>query len=263
MITESLAPQSDSNPFLAEIHRLRSQVEAKQQLLNYVCHELRGPLHLARLCLGSALSTSGLTAQCREELDLADKSLGRAAGMTSDLLDATRIDRGVLTIAPRAIDARAVVEDVVAATRRVAAHAARRLVATIAADVPPVLADPERVRQIVGNLIDNAFKFSPRDSTVHVVVTRSKRSAAHVEIAVMDQGDGVDLATADRLFERFHQAPSRHSHKGIGLGLYICRELVRRQGGDIWVQNRPTGGARFAFTLPVAAPATAHAVGAR
>jgi len=63
-----------ANALLAEIHRLRSQVDAKQQLLNYVCHELRGPLHLARLCLDSALATADLTPQCREELGLADMS---------------------------------------------------------------------------------------------------------------------------------------------------------------------------------------------
>lgn len=261
MNIEPTTPSSDTSPFLAEIHRLRSQVEAKQQLLNYVCHELRGPLHLARLCLGSALSTSDLTQQCRAELDLADKSLDRAAGMTADLLEATRIDRGILTIAPRPLDVGAVVDDVVAATRRVAAHTDRRLEVTIAADLPDAVADPERVRQIVGNLIDNALKFSPRDSTVRIAVTRPKHSPSYVEIAVMDEGDGVDLATADRLFERFHQAPSPYSHKGIGLGLYICRELVRRHGGEIWVQNRPTGGARFAFTLPVVAePAMAPAI---
>ncbi len=233
---------AEPNPFVAEIHRLRSQVHAKQQLLNYVCHELRGPLHVARLCLGSALSTSDLPPQCREELDLADVSLGRAAGMAGDLLDAHRIDHGVLAVAPRAIDTGAIVEEVVAAARRVARHRCRRLEPTVATDVPPVLADPERLRQVVGNLIDNALKFSPANTTVRVAVARSTRAPGHVEVAVADEGQGVDLATAERLFERFHQAPSPHSRKGIGLGLYICRELVRRQGGEIWVENRSEGG---------------------
>lgn len=246
--TDSSTP--NSNPFLAEIHRLRSQVDAKQQLLNYVCHELRGPLHLARLCLGSALSTSDLPAQCREELDLADVSLGRAAGMAGDLLDAHRLDHDVLTVTPRPVDVGALVTDLVAAVRRVAHHRARRLVVAVGDGTPWVDADAERIRQIVGNLIDNALKFSPAGTTVRVHVAPAPRAPGRVEIAVADEGHGVDLATAERLFERFHQAPSPQSRNGIGLGLYLCRQLVRRHGGDIWVENRPEGGARFAFTLP-------------
>ncbi len=241
---------TDPNPFLAEIRRLRSQIAAKQQILNYVCHELRGPLSVARLCLGSALSAAELTPECREDLGLADHSLDRVAGMTGDLLDATRIDHGVLVVTLHQIDVGAAVADIVAATSRVARHRSRRLALTVAADLPRVCADPERLRQIVGNLIDNALKFSPEGTTVTVALARSTRVPDHVEIAVMDEGHGVDPATAERLFERFHQAPSPHSRKGIGLGLYLCRELVRRQGGDIWVENRPEGGARFAFTLP-------------
>jgi signal transduction histidine kinase len=94
---------------------------------------------------------------------------------------------------------------------------------------------------------------------VRVTVDRSPRAPGHVEIAVVDEGHGVDLATAERLFERFHQAPSPHSRKGIGLGLYLSRELVRRQGGDIWVENVAGAGARFAFTLPVATAVAAAA----
>jgi len=239
--------------FLAEIRRLRAQIDAKQQLLNTICHELRGPLHVARLCLDNALSAPELTPECREEIGLADMSLGRAAGMAGDLLEATRIDHGGLTVSPRALDVGALVEETVAAASRVARRRSCRLVATIADGVPLVMADPERVRQIVSNLIDNALKFSPLDTTARVTVIPSPRSAGHVEIAVVDEGHGVDLATAERLFERFHQAPSPHSRKGIGLGLYLCRDLVRRQGGDIWVENVAGAGARFAFTLPVAA----------
>lgn len=242
----------DLEHFLEEIRRLRSQVDAKQQLLNTVCHELRGPLHLARLCLGSALAAPDLTPTCREEIGLADLSLDRAAGMTRDLLEATRIDHGVLAVTPRPLDVGALVAETVAAAKRVARHRACRLVATVAAAVPPVMADPERVRQIASNLIDNALKFSPRHTTVLTTVAPSLRSSGHVEIAVADEGHGVDLATAEKLFERFHQSPSPHSRKGIGLGLYLCRELVRRHGGEIWVENVPGAGARFAFTLPVA-----------
>lgn len=243
---------ADLDHFLAEIRRLRSQIDAKQQLLDTICHELRGPLHVARLCLDSALSAPELTPECREEIGMADMSLGRAAGMARDLLEATRIDHGVLTVSPRPLDVGALVEETVAAASRVACRRSRRLVATVADDLPQVLADPDRVRQIASNLVDNALKFSPPDTTVRVTVARSVRSAGHVEIAVVDEGAGVDLATAERLFERFHQAPSPHSRKGIGLGLYLCRDLVRRHGGDIWVENVEDAGARFVFTLPVA-----------
>jgi signal transduction histidine kinase len=173
--------------------------------------------------------------------------------MARDLLEATRIDHDALVVTPRPFDAGVLIAETVAAANRVARRRVRRIVATIAADGLHVLADPERVRQIASNLIDNALKFTPRDSTVRVTVSASPSTPGHVEIAVTDEGSGVDLATAERLFERFHQAPSPHSRKGLGLGLYLCRELVRRQGGDIRVENVAGAGARFAFTLPAAA----------
>jgi len=252
MTSTPVPDHADPESFLAEIRRLRSQIDAKQQLLNTVCHELRGPLHVARLCLDSALAAPELTPECREEIGLADASLGRAARMARDLLEATRIDHGVLAVTPCSLDAGAVIAETVAAADRVARRRSRRVEATITEALPPVWADPDRVRQVASNLIDNALKFSPRDTTVRVGVTRSPRRADHVEIAVLDEGDGVDPATAERLFERFHQAPSPHSRQGIGLGLYLCRELVRRHGGDIWVENVAAAGARFAFTLPLA-----------
>ncbi len=117
-------------------------------------------------------------------------------------------------------------------------------------NTPPVLADSNRTRQALLNLLDNAFKFTPDGGEI-VVSTRSTED--EVEISVKDNGSGIFLEEQDKIFERFYQIEnaSTKKHYGIGLGLSICKDIVEAQGGRIWVESKERGGSNFVFTLPL------------
>jgi signal transduction histidine kinase len=117
-------------------------------------------------------------------------------------------------------------------------------------NTPPVLADSNRTRQALLNLLDNAFKFTPDGGEI---VVSTKSTEDEVEISVKDNGSGVFIEEQDKIFERFYQIEnaSTKKHYGIGLGLSICKDIVEAQGGRIWVESKERGGSNFVFTLPL------------
>jgi signal transduction histidine kinase len=226
----------------------REQLALKDRVLSHVAHELRAPLN----AIGGVvmLLTDGLagdvTASQREYLDVAQQNVAQLARMIHDLLDATRAEAGKLLITAAPLDLASLVEDTLLGLRPLAA--AKDVV--LDADVPatlPAFADAQRVRQVVTNLVDNAIKFTPSGGRVCV--------AADVEddvalVSVADTGCGMPPEALDRIFERLHQEGPGRRHRGLGLGLYICRALVEAQGGRIWAESRPNAGSVFRFTLP-------------
>jgi signal transduction histidine kinase len=127
---------------------------------------------------------------------------------------------------------------------------------TLSSDLPPGLppahADQTRVRQILIILLDNAIKFSPPGGAVHVQARLLEEDPHFLLLEVSDSGRGISPEVAERIFERLYQEsePIHASRKGLGLGLYICKELVTRQGGQIWVKRRTEQGSTLSFTLP-------------
>jgi len=179
------------------------------------------------------------------DLELALKALGRFSGIIGDLLDAARLDQGVLPIEPQPIALASLLEEIAAAIatpdHAILVRAAEELI---------VLADPRRVRQCVENLLANAIKHSPKDASVRVLVTRvtrEKDEAARVEI--IDEGPGVDPDVGLHIFERF--VTSRGKEGGLGLGLYLAKRIAVLHGGDLTLQSQPGKGARFVLVLPI------------
>jgi hypothetical protein len=120
-------------------------------------------------------------------------------------------------------------------------------------DLPSAFVDQTRLRQILIILLDNAIKFTPSGGEVSVHARLLQQEPPLLLIEVSDTGCGISPEKSERIFERLYQVSERvqTSRKGLGLGLYICKELVTRQGGDIWVNRRPEKGTTFSFTLPV------------
>lgn len=115
-------------------------------------------------------------------------------------------------------------------------------------DLPPFSFDKLLLREVFINLIDNAIKFSPIDTPIDISASADKN---RVIISVSDRGEGILLEEAEKLFEKFYRGQSSGSEKGLGLGLAICRNIIRAHGGEIWAENRPGGGAIFRFYLPL------------
>ena len=168
----------------------------------------------------------------------------RLTSIVDALLNAARLDAGELTVSLVPTDVASVVVDVVTA----AAHSGNghRLVAEVGPEPVAAQADPEKLRQVLDQLVSNAVKYSPGGGLVSVSAQRRQDT---VEVAVADEGVGIPSAERERIFAKFYKAGGG---QGTGLGLFIAQGLVREMGGRIWVDSEEGRGSRFAFELPVA-----------
>lgn len=247
-----------------ELERARTeQIRLRDQFLTHVSHELRTPLAAMHQFLD--ILADGIAGALSDEQQLyVQRTLRNARqleGMVAELLDAVRAETGKLAVTVQPVELAPLVEDAVGGFAGRAADKRIRLGVEIEPGLAAVRADPGRVGQVLGNLVDNALKFTPEGGEVRVSVTAAAEPGyARVEVA--DNGPGVPAGDTERIFERLWQAEGSNpggSRKGLGLGLHICRELVARQGGRIWVESSPGHGATFVFTLPLHQAARAAA----
>jgi signal transduction histidine kinase len=237
----------------ALVERLRESDRLKDDLLAAVSHELRTPLAgmLGALATLSAREGQLSDPQRQELVDMAVRQGDRLKLQIEQLLLAARLERSGHQPAERpVVDAAAVAREAVAAAR--AAYPARQLVLD-AREVLPVRALPEAVLQILGNLLDNAAKHAPDRAPIRV---DAHRVGAVALLAVTDAGPGVPPGDRERVFERFTQLDSGATRLagGVGLGLYIARQLANAQGGELLLTDTdpPGQGARFELRLPMA-----------
>ena len=172
--------------------------------------------------------------------------------MINDLLEVTRAESGKLNVDLRCVYLTELIPQVLKACQL--ANTKDLLVSfDIPARLPPVLADPDRVRQILLNLLDNAIKFTPEKGQITVRAWKSSRNPGFLRVAVTDTGAGINESEQEKIFEYLYQVEHDHEtdHGGLGIGLHICRELVASHGGQIGVRSRPGHGSTFFFTLPV------------
>jgi signal transduction histidine kinase len=229
----------------------------RQEFVATVSHELRTPL--------AAIYGSALTIR-RADIDLGDEMrdqlLGviaeesdRLAQIVNDLLLASHLDSGGLHVSTEQCDGRALAEQVVDAART---HAAEGVELELDAPdgLPPVEADPGQLQQVLTNIVDNAIKYSPGGGTITVQLAPSER---FLRFAVVDQGLGIPASEQERIFEKFYRLDPNMTRGigGTGLGLYICRELVRRVDGRLWVESREGQGSTFNVEIPLAEGAAA------
>ena len=231
------------------------QLELKDQFISHVSHELRSPIavlyQFATILLDGV--AGDLQGDQREYLEIMLRNIHQLRCMISDLLDVNRAQSGKLVISPRRFELAKIV-------REVAGFSASRVVVkgivpvvNIAPDLPEVVADPERVRQILLNLIENALKFTPEHGNITVSAAPAPDQAGFLCVSIADTGPGIVPDERESIFERLYQAEgtSNLPRSGLGLGLYISKELVLQQGGRIWVESRSGEGSTFSFTLPV------------
>ncbi|HEY2072210.1 MAG TPA: ATP-binding protein [Gaiellaceae bacterium] len=244
---------------LTEERRLETM---RQDLVATVSHELRTPL--------AAIYGSALTLR-REDVELEDEmrntllrviaeEAARLGEIVNDLLLAGQLDSGSLHVQIEPCDPLAIVRSELEAAQ---AHAPATVELELEAPdaLPAVSADPSQLRQVVANLIDNAIKYSPAGGPVTVSL---KTDNGNVRLAVSDTGIGIPPDERRRIFEKFYRLDPEMTGGigGTGLGLYICRELVRRIDGRIWVEGNGGHGSTFVVEIPrVAAPVLAESLG--
>jgi signal transduction histidine kinase len=234
----------------SSLDSLREVDRLKDEFVAVASHELRTPL-AAVYGAAITLRQHDLDPETRDSmLDVIFHESDRLARIVNDVLWASRLESGGLPAVIESCDPAELTEAVVAdARRRLPAGSSLEL--TMTPDLPAVAADPEKLRRVLVNLVDNAIKYSPDGGRIDIELAPSD---GRVRFSVRDQGLGIPEAELERIFDKFHRLDP-YLHRGVGgtgLGLYICRELVRQMNGRIWVESATGEGSTFSFELPVA-----------
>jgi two-component system sensor histidine kinase KdpD len=233
-----------------ETERARMQIEAEQlrnTLLSSVSHDLRTPLAVMRGAASTLLEDEKTLADGarRELVSALFEESERMDRQVRNLLDMTRLESGGVQVKK---EWQSLQEVIGAAFNRVESRLARRTVNIRVSGELLAPFDGALIEQVVVNLLENAFKYTPEATPIDVTATKESSDAV-VEVA--DRGPGVPADEQARIFDKFHRGPSERTKGGVGLGLTICRAIVSSHGGRIWVENRPGGGAAFKFALPL------------
>jgi signal transduction histidine kinase len=231
------------------------QIQFKDQFLSHVSHELRSPLSAIRQFVTILLDglAGELQPEQHEYMGIVLRNVKQLQSMINDLLEVTRVQAGKLMIEPQ----RTSLSDAIGYTVDTlqGAATAKRIVLSsdMAILLPSICTDPTRLRQILIILVDNAIKFTPANGEVKIRARESDKDPGLLVLEVSDSGCGIDPDMTERIFDRLFQTsdPSLEGRKGLGLGLYICRELVTRQGGQIWARSTLGQGSVFSVTFPI------------
>ncbi|MGG4049056.1 hybrid sensor histidine kinase/response regulator [Paenibacillus favisporus] len=224
----------------------------KDEFLAKTSHELRTPLHgiinLSETLLEN--KTTPLAAEHRENIRLLHLIGRRLAGLVNDILDMNRIRYGQLDVQPKPVDLYVSTRFVMETLSIAPIKNGVRLADELPPALPLVLADENRLRQILHNLLENGLKYTDRGT----VSISAERRGELLAVSVSDTGRGIPEEVMDDLFQPFfqHDEEGSHSRDGIGLGLSISKQLVELQGGQMQVESEVGRGSRFTFTLPIA-----------
>ena len=217
-----------------------------EELITVLAHDLRNYISTIDIRIRTIRRKAELQGRDDEmrDCDAALRSVGRLAALVSDILDAARIDQGVLVLEPQPVELTPLVDEVIDTL-----GTAQHRIVTKTSDELLIAADPKRVRQCIENILANAVQHSPDEAPVTVFIRRVKREngdAARIDI--VDEGPGVAPDVLPHIFERF--VTGKHRKAGLGLGLYLAKRIATLHNGDLSVESKPGLGARFTLLLP-------------
>ncbi len=223
----------------------------KAALIPTLCHEMRTPLTSIKGYSSALLmEDAAFTPEARREfLGIIDRECDTLEGLISDYLESSAIDAGMMKIDLHPVR----LPRLAAGAAEEAGHRfpGHTLIVDFPSEFPLIDADPERILQVLRQLLDNAAKYSPDGG---MIVLQGRAAEGRVIVSVADEGVGIDPEDLDHLFERFFRARpdsgGQHRIMGTGLGLPISRAIVEAHGGHIWAESQPGRGSRFCFTLP-------------
>jgi PAS domain S-box-containing protein len=238
-----------------DVSERRRLEKMKEEFISTVSHELRTPLTSLRASLG-LISSGALDKRPEKQRQMVDMAIGncdRLVRLVNDILDFDRVERGKLPLNREPVEA----VDLLRRAADVAHPSASEHRIDFHIEAPPalVLADEERILQVLNELVANAIKFSPPETQIRLAAQHMGAApAGEVCFVVEDHGRGIAPEKLERIFDRFQQGDASDSRAlgGTGLGLALCRSIVEQHGGRIWVESTPGQGSRFLFTLPAA-----------
>jgi two-component system, OmpR family, sensor histidine kinase KdpD len=227
----------------------RQSDELKSTLLDALAHEFKTPLTAIKAASTALLSSSVLRQeQQRELLSVVDEETDRLSVLVTEAIQLARIESGRVQLQRENHSVCELINSVLEKIRPAAEG--RKIEVRIPEDIAPVFVDRELIEVALRQLIDNALKYSPPDSSVSLTASPSN---GRVMVSVADHGPGIPEAEQTRIFDKFYRAEaSRHQIPGAGLGLVIAREIIHAHGGEIWVESTPGQGSVFHFSVPTA-----------
>jgi two-component system, OmpR family, clock-associated histidine kinase SasA len=241
-----------------EAEKLNEQLQFKDRVIAMLAHDLRNPLTAAAIAIETLQNnfnldkgeferlTPGLALHLFKQARSQTKIMGK---MIVDLLQVGRgTDRELLIQPERTNLNRLCFEALDELGDRFSAKSLQ-IDTDIPKDLPRVYADPERIRQVIINLLDNAIKYTPEGGKISICGLH--RTTQKVQFSISDSGLGIPEAKRDRIFENHYRLERDESKEGYGIGLCLCQRIIRAHYGQIWVDESPSGGAAFHFTLPV------------
>ena len=252
----SLPPPDSQIPLpvvvnIRDMRRLTRAESLSSTLVATVSHELQTPISIIK-AYASTLARPDVRWDedtIRDKLQSIEEESDRLSELVGRLLYTSRIDGGVIPLNRMVVDLPKEVHKVV--QRLKSKSEIHEIVVDFPPDFPPVLADPEKLGDVLTNLLDNATKFSPDGGRITV---KGAVSDSKVMVTVTDEGIGITRQEQELIFGRFYRTGDAvvKAIKGVGLGLYICKSIVEAHGGRIWVRSGRGNGSKFTFTLPVA-----------
>ena len=237
-----------------EVRDLQEAHQTKTEFVSMLAHELAGPMTTI-VGFGQILRNQWDTideAKRAQVLDIMTKEVGRLARLANDLLDLSRMESGTLTYERSPFSLQALVESVL--TVHTSLHANHTVEAEVPPEIPEIVGDRDRIRQVHINLLTNATRYSPGGSRVLLRARRIPVDGVDVaQVSVTDHGIGIPEPDRERIFGKFVMLPRpAWAAKGTGLGLYISKGIVEGHSGRMWVDSVPGKGSTFSFTLPLA-----------
>jgi two-component system, chemotaxis family, sensor kinase Cph1 len=232
-----------------QVERERKAVRARDDLVAVVSHDLRNPLNVvqmqASLLLGGMGASGEPTRRLRASAERIQRAVNRMNSLIQDLLDLAKIEAGRFIVEGTAQSPQEIVNEALMVMQPLAEQRSIELRVDVASS-PPVVADRDRIYQVLANLIGNALKFTSQGGTVRL---RVRPQDGQVVFSIIDDGPGIPEDTLPHLFDRYWQA-RRTAKLGTGLGLFIARGIVEAHRGKIWVDSEVGHGSAFHFSLP-------------
>jgi signal transduction histidine kinase len=247
-----------------DVTRERQAEQSKSQFVATVSHELRTPMTSIKgyIELIAAGAVGAVSLQQRRFLEVVHNNTERMIGLVNNLITVSEMERGLVEIEPRPVDMKGVIEEAVQAVHSKAEERRLAVNLNLPADLCPVRGDPQRLRQIVDNLLDNALRYTPASGRIDVWAAEARLAddggspQHYVIVNVRDSGVGIAPEDQPRVFEKFYRAENSLSVEagGTGMGLAIVKTLVEAHGGRIWLDSQPGEGSTFSFIVPTVRP---------
>ena len=249
ILAEDLAHRSAVALENARLHeQLHRAVRARDDTISVVSHDLRNPVNAVKMLAGAVLQAAdraGLPAEITEQVSVIQSAAQQMDTLIQDLLDMSRAEAGRFAVDLRSVPCATLLRDALRTLAPLAANKGVALVTEWQEPLPDVQVDPERITQVISNIVGNAIKFTPSGGCIRVTASAD---LASVLVSVIDTGPGIPAEHLAHIFDRYWQSSRRN--RGAGLGLPIAKTIVEAHLGQVWAESVPGEGATFRFTLP-------------